>query len=143
MIVLVTGGRDFRDRKRVFAFLNKVHAERKITFLMHGAARGADTLSDEWAKSVGVQPVAFEALWDFYGDPAGTKRNTAMLAFCRPDVVVAFPGGRGTANMMRQAYDAGIEVLDVEDYPWADGVFGGGSTKPARGSSILPPRAKV
>jgi hypothetical protein len=30
-----------------------------------------------------------------------------------PDLVVAFPGGRGTADMVRRAKAAGCEVLEV------------------------------
>lgn len=34
-------------------------------------------------------------------------------AVARPDLVVAFPGGRGTADMVRRATAAGIEVIRV------------------------------
>jgi ABC-type Fe3+-hydroxamate transport system substrate-binding protein len=33
----------------------------------------------------------------------------------RPDLVVAFPGGRGTADMVAAATDAGIPVRIVPD----------------------------
>jgi UDP-N-acetylmuramoylalanine-D-glutamate ligase len=36
-----------------------------------------------------------------------------MLAEGKPDLVVAAPGGRGTADMVRRARDAGIEVVEV------------------------------
>ena len=35
-----------------------------------------------------------------------------MLDERRPDLVVAFPGGRGTADMVGRARSAGIEVID-------------------------------
>jgi hypothetical protein len=114
MIVLVTGGREYKDRNTIYRVLDAVHAARRITYLMHGNARNADRIAHKWALSRGVQPVAFEALWDFEGDAAGTRRNKRMLEFVRPDRVIAFPGGRGTANMMRIAYDEGIEVEDVQ-----------------------------
>lgn len=38
-----------------------------------------------------------------------------MLEFGRPDLVVAFPGGRGTEDMVTKAERAGIRVLRVED----------------------------
>jgi len=34
-----------------------------------------------------------------------------MLDEGKPDLVVAFDGGRGTANMVKQAKAAGIQVL--------------------------------
>jgi hypothetical protein len=36
-----------------------------------------------------------------------------MLAEGEPDLVVAFPGGRGIANMVKQARAAGVEVLEA------------------------------
>ena len=53
-----------------------------------------------------------------------------MLAMARPRLVVAFPGGRGTADMVRQAAGAGVHVLMVDVHlhkPWGDvSVFTGG-----------------
>jgi ABC-type branched-subunit amino acid transport system substrate-binding protein len=37
-----------------------------------------------------------------------------MIREGKPDAVVAFPGGRGTADMVRQARAAGIEVREVQ-----------------------------
>lgn len=115
MIVLITGGRDYRNQRELFEVLDRLHAERGFTFLVHGDARGADQMAHRWAKKAGVQPVAMEALWDTEGDVSGTKRNKRMLDFSKPDLVVAFSGGRGTSNMMRIAIQAGVEVIDVED----------------------------
>jgi hypothetical protein len=36
-----------------------------------------------------------------------------MLDDGKPELVVAFPGGRGTADMMRRAREAGVEVIEV------------------------------
>lgn len=116
MIVLITGGREYKNQRELFSVLDRLHAERKFTFLVHGDARGADQMAHRWAKKNGVPPVAMEALWDTEGDDAGTKRNARMLAFTKPDLVVAFSGGRGTSNMMRIAFEAEVELIDVEDY---------------------------
>ena len=40
-------------------------------------------------------------------------RNREMLERGRPDLVIAFPGGPGTANMVKLAREAGIEVIKV------------------------------
>ena len=115
MIVLITGGREYRNQREMWAVLDRLHKERKFTYLVHGDANGADQMAHRWAKLNGVQPVAFEALWKFHGDDkAGTMRNRAMYAFAKPDFVVAFSGGVGTANMMKIATDGGTEVIDVE-----------------------------
>lgn len=120
MIVLVTGGRDYKDWRTLVRVLDRLHREHGFTFLVHGDANGADQMAHRWAKLRGVQPVAMEALWDFEGDAAGTKRNRRMYDFAKPRLIVAFPGGRGTANMMKIGYEARkagdpVEVIDVED----------------------------
>lgn len=116
MYVLITGGREYRNQREMWAVLDRLHKERRFTYLGHGDAVGADQMSHRWAKLRGVQPVAYEALWSFHPNKkAGTIRNKAMYAFRKPDLVVAFPGGTGTANMMKVASDGGTEIIDVED----------------------------
>ena len=41
---------------------------------------------------------------------AGPKRNQQMLDEAKPDMVVAFPGGKGTAHMRQIAKAAGVPV---------------------------------
>lgn len=111
MKVLVCGGRDFAATAFVFDVLDAQHAIFHFTHVIHGDARGADTLADAWALSRGVQPVRCPALWKLHGSLiAGPKRNEAMAAL-HPDLVIAFPGGKGTANMLRIAAAQGIKTL--------------------------------
>lgn len=110
MIVLVTGGRDYADRDQVRKTLDAVHKEHHIRLLVHGCATGADTLANIWAMERGIQPAGCPALWDFYKKMAGSMRNGAMILL-RPELVVAFPGGDGTANMVGQAKQAHIRVI--------------------------------
>jgi hypothetical protein len=55
------------------------------------AARGADTLAEEWAK---VRGIPCTADWDDLGRKAGPIRNAQMLRKGRPELVVACPGRR-------------------------------------------------
>lgn len=114
MIVLVTGGRDFNDRELVFRVLDEL----KPSLIVHGGAKGADMLARFWARANGVRQRIHNANWERFGRAAGTIRNQAMLdeqAACGEPValVVAFPGGKGTADMVRRARGAGIEVREV------------------------------
>ncbi len=113
MKVLITGGRSYADRATVFRELDKLHAETTITVLIHGAATGADTLADSWAKSRGVEVIACPADWSRHGRAAGPIRNKAMLTDHAPELLVAFPGGRGTANMISQARAAGLKIIVI------------------------------
>ncbi len=120
MKVLVTGGREYRNRCEMHEVLSTLHTAHQFTFLIHGDARGADRLAGKWAEANGVQPVAMKALWDLEGDAAGSKRNQRMYEFAKPDLIVAFSGGRGTANMMKTGFTAKhagdpVDIIDVED----------------------------
>ena len=107
--VLVCGGRDYDDRDRVFSELD---ALQPIRMVIHGNARGADTLAQAWCLSRRVQAAACPAQWSKYGKRAGPMRNEAMLGHS-PDLVLAFPGGRGTADMVSRARKAGVRVVEI------------------------------
>lgn len=110
MRVLVCGGRDYSDRARVFAVLDRFRDRFGCTALIHGAARGADSLAGEWAMARGVLEIREPADWKLNGKAAGPIRNQAMLDKHAPQACVAFPGGTGTADMVRRAKDAGLTV---------------------------------
>lgn len=120
--VLVCGGRDYRDARRLRDIMDALHAKRPIALLIHGDALGADLLAEAWADARGVALRAYPAEWKKHGKGAGPIRNRQMLTEGRPDLVVAFPGGRGTADMVRQAEAAGVKVLLVPDQDAAEGL---------------------
>lgn len=113
MRALVCGGRDYTDTARVFAVLDKLHGEAGIDVIIEGGARGADACGKEWAFRRQVECQTFEADWENQGTFAGPARNARMLNEGRPDLVIAFPGGRGTADMVRKARRAGVEVVEI------------------------------
>ena len=51
------------------------------------------------------------AEWHRLGRKAGPIRNQRMLDEGKPDLVVAFPGGTGTAGMVALACKAGVRVI--------------------------------
>lgn len=113
MRVLVCGGREFTDREALTQVLEHLRRTRGIFLLIAGGARGADTMAAEWAKTASIPCEVYMADWDGLGSKAGPIRNQRMLDEGKPDLVVAFPGGRGTADMVRRARDAGVEVLEI------------------------------
>lgn len=114
MRVLVCGGRNFSDTKRLFEVLSGYHKITPFTCLIHGAASGADTLAGKWASQIGIQIKAYPADWNKYGRSAGSVRNAQMLHDGKPDLVIAFPGGRGTANMIKLAKAANTPVEELK-----------------------------
>lgn len=119
-VVLVTGGRDYRDKVFVYAALDELHAVHPIRVLVEGGYRGADRLARAWANSRGVSVYTIEADWDAYGSLAGPRRNLQMLIEARPDVVMAFPGDRGTRDMVKKAKIAGVPRIDLRMHLMTD-----------------------
>lgn len=119
--LLVTGGREFSDGDYVFRWLTILHHKYGFQLLIHGGARGVDSLADVWARGAGVHPCQCDALWPYYRargmwKAAGHARNAAM-ALLKPHLVVAFPGGRGTADMWEIATQRGFPRINLaEDY---------------------------
>lgn len=113
MKIIVCGGRDYANRKAVFDALDCLNLKRGVEKLSQGGASGADALAAEWAKSRGVKCKTYAADWKTHGKAAGPRRNQAMLVACLsegPIFVVAFPGGRGTEDMVSKAKAAGVKV---------------------------------
>lgn len=82
--------------------------------IIEGGALGADRAAFDWAVCSFAQSEQYEANWDKYGKSAGPRRNKQMLDEGKPDLVVAFPGGRGTAHMVQLAKEHGVPVIEVE-----------------------------
>lgn len=95
--------------------------------LIHGDCDiGADQCAERWYVCVGkfldVSRTFYPADWRRLGKAAGPIRNQTM-ADRRPDLVIAFPGGRGTADMTMRARASGLRVIEVGHGPveeWGD-----------------------
>ena len=118
MRVLVCGGRHFNDTKFVHSTLDRLHKQFLFEVLIEGDADGADRLSGLWADRMGIEHLKFPADWITHGRRAGMLRNKQMLDEGYPQMVVVFPGGKGTANMTKLANEAGVPVhyFEPENY---------------------------
>lgn len=142
--ILVCGGRDFAnpipydhssenkpamdEYKFLFRTLDRVVDERGWNYppdptghnylpdvtIISGKARGADSAAIDWAIVNWCPVLEFPADWKKHGRAAGPIRNQEMLDIGKPDLVIAFPGGDGTADMVRRSKKAGIEVLEIK-----------------------------
>jgi hypothetical protein len=110
MKLIVCGGREWSSVGLTYRALDAVVKKRGVELIITGCARGADSLAVAWATSRGVAHTVYRADWDGLGRRAGAVRNQQMLDQGKPDGVVAFPGGRGTADMVRRALEAGVPV---------------------------------
>lgn len=112
---LICGGRDFADEEMFHSALDDIIRIKGVpNRLVHGGARGADSMSEKWGCRYAINTIAEHADWKKNGKAAGIIRNQTMLDKFKPALVVAFPGRRGTADMIRRAERAGIQVARVK-----------------------------
>lgn len=118
MRVLVTGSRKHsRDTlwDMLITDLESLGAPSgKNLTIIHGAAKGADTVAGQVAEWWGANEYRFPAEWDHYGRKfAGPIRNAEMLVTMKPDHVLAYPleGSVGTWNCITKAHQFGIPVM--------------------------------
>lgn len=115
MRVLVCGGRNYGETDtdqmaEIYFAIRDIHESTPIDALIHGDSRGADRCAGRLAKELGIKVVPVPADWRTHGKAAGPIRNQRMIDDFKPDLVLAFPGGDGRADMVKRAKTAGIEV---------------------------------
>jgi hypothetical protein len=131
MRIGVTGGRDFNDRAMVERSFDKYVTTDDI--IIEGEALGADSLCRDVAQERGVTVEKHPANWggpcapecppnhrrknkidshhggsNDYCPAAGPRRNREMLE-SGLDLLLAFPGGTGTQNMIDICKAAGVK----------------------------------
>lgn len=109
MKILVCGGRDYKDYGLVVTTID----DHKPTAIITGGATGADRLAGLYANVMHIPLTVYPANWKLHGKKAGHLRNQQMLDEGKPDLVIAFPGGKGTANMIGKALFAKVPVVQV------------------------------
>ncbi|MCJ2088359.1 DUF2493 domain-containing protein [Methylobacterium sp. E-005] len=124
MRILVCGGRDLEPalvwnwletnaQEECADALNRA-SHNLITHVIQGGATGADAGADRWARASRIPVLSFRADWERYGRRAGPLRNTRMLVEGQPDVVIAFQGGAGTADLIRKARSMELPVVEAQ-----------------------------
>ena len=121
MKVVICGDRNWTDKESIRRALSMFDSD---TVIIHGdngrvhpltgkAYKGADKITGEIAKELGLQVIAVPAKWDRFGRAAGPVRNREMLEL-KPDLVVAFhhdiEKSKGTKDMVNAARKAGIRT---------------------------------
>lgn len=114
MIIAVAGGRDFDDRKLLDRVLAETYWQYPKMRVITGCAKGADSMVAAWCKLCQIPCDIFRADWERYGKAAGPNRNHEIIHKGNPDLLIAFPGGVGTADIVRRAEVARIPVKEVK-----------------------------
>jgi hypothetical protein len=128
--ILVCGGRDYRDGCALFGALDALEHDHGEIMIIQGGATGADQLARHYAWRKGIEFWNYPADWKAHGKAAGPIRNQRMIDDGKPDLVLAAPGGKGTADMIARATKAGIPIQHVlnSDGDVRDASKGGSAT---------------
>lgn len=114
LVILVTGDREWRSPKQIRIICRELSQFPKDSILVHGAARGVDSIAAEIAKELGFEVRGYPADWDTYGRAAGHIRNRLMLKEQKPDIVIAFhhsiDKSKGTKDMIIVSGQSGVKT---------------------------------
>lgn len=96
MKLAVVGSRSFCDESKLEQALESYKG--RVTLVVSGGAKGADSLAESWASKNGIATKVFKPDWQKYGRGAGMVRNKEIIENC--DECVAFWDGKskGTEN---------------------------------------------
>ena len=111
MKAIICGGRDYEFTEANYCALDKLCEELPVTEVVSGCAPGADACGEKWAVRRSISIKQFPADWAGQGRKAGPLRNQQMADYA--DVCIAFPGGKGTEDMVRKATKRGLRVFDL------------------------------
>jgi hypothetical protein len=121
---VVCGGRDIEETDERHRALFLKLKEHGITHVAHGACRrkvggrwelcGGDAIADRVGNTMGLWVVQMPADWNQHGRSAGPRRNEELARWLRKGICFYFIGGRGTADMKRQARRYGAALMSVE-----------------------------
>lgn len=134
MRVIVGGGRDYEDESHVGSVLDWIHQDYGITTLIEGGAKGADFLARCWVGRQHdlIELLTFKADWDNITAPgakigyhnngysnnqkpynilAGIWRNEKMITEGFGQMLISFPGDKGTRDMVERAIKHRLPVF--------------------------------
>lgn len=116
--ILVCGGRKYQNYAKVERVLNffRNRDSEGIECIIHGGATGADSLASRYAKVNGIDEKPFpvtEEEWAKFKSAAGPIRNAKMITLGKPNLVIAFPGDKGTKNMIEQAERSRLLTISI------------------------------
>lgn len=121
MRILISGSRGWNDPnpigKVLDAFQRDALKNGDEVVVIHGGARGADSIAHSEAVKRGIRVIVEKADWDRNGKAAGPIRNQLMLDKHDPHVLYAFRShGRstGTDDMVRRAQKKGVLTYVVK-----------------------------
>jgi len=109
MKFIIAGGRDFNNYGLLKKSCNELILD-KVSEVVCGCARGADSLGERWAIENNIPVTKFPADWDKYGKSAGYRRNAEMATYSRGVILFWNGESKGTVHMMNSSVAQNMEL---------------------------------
>ena len=114
MKILICGSRNITDYERCVEYISKIIKTNALTptVIIHGGARGADTIANTFAIQHRLPTLVFKPDWST-GKSAGYIRNGQMVEIA--DAVIAIWDGqsRGTNHTINLGIEKGVPTFVV------------------------------
>ena len=112
MKVIVAGSRTIQD----YSLVESVIKESKfdITVLVSGAAKGVDTLGEQFAKENHIKIKRFPADWSLHGKRAGYLRNIQMAEYADACILIIENQSKGSVMMKSISIEKGLQLFVKE-----------------------------
>ncbi len=115
MRLLISGYRDFKDKKMIEEYMVKILPNEKNT-VIHGGCKGVDLIAGEIAKKYNWDVEVYNPNWSL-GLKAGPLRNERMIVEGYPDIALLFLSkeSKGTLNMLNlcKKYKVKHEIVNI------------------------------
>ena len=113
--IIIAGGRDFNNYDLLKYTCDYLLKDQLNVEIVSGAAKGADSLGEQYAKEKGYLIKQFPADWDAHGKSAGYKRNSDMADYA--NALIAFWDGtsKGTQHMINLANSKKL-IVRIQKY---------------------------
>lgn len=117
MKIIIAGGRDYetppgnKHSKQIRLLLD----DNKCNEIVSGGCTGADNFGEWMAENLYIKIKRFKANWEKYGKAAGPMRNEKMAQYVGSSGgCILLPGGKGTANMKKNAEKYGLKIWEIK-----------------------------
>ena len=106
--IAIVGSRSFDDYECLCQVIAKhLSPSDKIDCVISGGAKGADSLSERYAREHGYPIKIYPAEWELHGPAAGYMRNIDIIKACDICFAIWDGGSKGTFDAMRLCEELG------------------------------------
>lgn len=120
---MISGGRNEpkENYQKIKNIIRIPKEELGIEVLVHGGAKGVDSMAGQAAKELGLLTKEYPAKWYEYGRKAGILRNLQMVNDNKDTILyIAFPGGNGTEHCFQYAKKQKINSVKIKKWDFKE-----------------------